>query len=45
MREDFENEKYTKACQSLYEQFVNAESRLSFNYRCHARRRLRLQHR
>ena len=31
VREHFENEKYTKACQSLYDQFVNAESRLSFN--------------
>ena len=31
VREGFENEKYTKACQSLYNQFVNAESRLSFN--------------
>ena len=31
VREGFENEKYTKACQSLYDQFVNAESRLSFN--------------
>ena len=31
VREGFENEKYTKACESLYEQFVNAESRLSFN--------------
>ena len=31
VREGFENEKYTKACQSLYKQFVNAESRLSFN--------------
>ena len=31
VREGFENEKYTKACQSLYDQFGNAESRLSFN--------------
>ena len=31
VREGFENEKYTAACQSLYNQFVNAESRLSFN--------------
>ena len=31
VREGFENEKYTKACESLYNQFVNAESRLSFN--------------
>ena len=31
VREGFENEKYTKACESLYDQFVNAESRLSFN--------------
>ena len=31
VREGFENEKYTKACEGLYEQFVNAESRLSFN--------------
>ena len=31
VREGFENEKYTKACQSLYNQFVKAESRLSFN--------------
>ena len=31
VREGFENEKYTNACQSLYDQFVNAESRLSFN--------------
>ena len=31
VREGFENGKYTKACQSLYDQFVNAESRLSFN--------------
>ena len=31
VREDFENEKYTKACESLYNQFVKAESRLSFN--------------
>ena len=31
VREDFENEKYTAACESLYKQFVNAESRLSFN--------------
>ena len=29
--EGFENEKYTAACESLYKQFVNAESRLSFN--------------
>ena len=31
VREGFENEKYTKACEGLYRQFVNAESRLSFN--------------
>ena len=31
VREGFENEKYTAACDSLYKQFVNAESRLSFN--------------
>ena len=31
VREHFENEKYTKACESLYKQFVHAESRLSFN--------------
>ena len=31
VREHFENEKYTKACEGLYQQFVNAESRLSFN--------------
>ena len=31
VREGFENEKYTKACDGLYQQFVNAESRLSFN--------------
>ena len=31
VREGFENEKYTKACEGLYQQFVNAESRLSFN--------------
>ena len=31
VREHFENEKYTKACESLYNQFVKAESRLSFN--------------
>ena len=31
IREGFENEKYTKACEGLYQQFVNAESRLSFN--------------
>ena len=31
VREGFENEKYTKACESLYKQFVSAESRLSFN--------------
>ncbi len=30
VREHFENEKYTKACESLYKQFVHAESRLSF---------------
>ena len=29
VREGFENEKYTKACEGLYQQFVNAESRLS----------------
>ena len=31
VREGFENEKYTKACEGLYQQFVNADSRLSFN--------------
>ena len=31
VREGFENEKYTKACEGLYQQFVNAESRLIFN--------------
>ena len=31
VREGFENEKYAKACEGLYQQFVNAESRLSFN--------------
>ena len=31
VREGFENEKYTKACEGLYQQFVNAESRLSFH--------------
>ena len=31
VREGFENEQYTKACEGLYQQFVNAESRLSFN--------------
>ena len=31
VREGFENEKYTAACESLYKQFVNAESRLSLN--------------
>ena len=31
VREGFENEKYTAACERLYKQFVNAESRLSFN--------------
>ena len=31
VREGFESEKYTKACEGLYQQFVNAESRLSFN--------------
>ncbi len=31
VREGYENEKYTKACQHLYSQFVKAESRLSFN--------------
>ena len=31
VREHFENEKYTNACESLYKQFVRAESRLSFN--------------
>lgn len=31
VREGFENEKYTASCESLYKQFVNAESRLSFN--------------
>ena len=29
VREHFENEKYTTACESLYKQFVSAESRLS----------------
>ena len=41
VREGFENEKYTKACQSLYDQFVNAESRLGF--RPHQRYRLLVQ--
>ena len=31
VREGFENEKYTKAWEGLYQKFVNAESRLSFN--------------
>ena len=31
VREGFENEKYTAACESLYKQFVNARSRLSCN--------------
>ena len=31
VREAFENEKYKKACEHLYQQFVRAESRLSFN--------------
>ena len=31
VRETFENEKYKKACEHLYQQFVRAESRLSFN--------------
>ena len=31
VREGLENEKYTAACEGLYKQFVNAESRLSFN--------------
>ena len=31
VREGFENEKYTKDYEGLYQQFVNAESRLSFN--------------
>ena len=31
VREGFENEKYTAACESLYKHFVNSESRLSFN--------------
>lgn len=31
VREAFENKKYTEACENLYKQFVNAESRLSFN--------------
>ena len=31
VREHFENDKYTNACESLYKQFVRAESRLSFN--------------
>ena len=34
VREHFENEKYTKACESLYKQFVHAESRLSFHFIC-----------
>ena len=45
VREHFENEKYTKACESLYKQFVHAESRLSFNNPCHAGLCIRLQHR
>ena len=31
VREQHEDDKYTKACQNLYNQFVKAESRLSFN--------------
>ena len=31
VREQHEDDKYAKACQHLYEQFVKAESRLSFN--------------
>ena len=31
VREKHEDDKYTKACQDLYNQFVKAESRLSFN--------------
>ena len=31
VREQHEDDKYTKACQDLYNQFVKAESRLSFN--------------
>ena len=31
VREGYENEKYSKACDYLYKQFVKAESRLSFN--------------
>ena len=31
VREGFENEKYTAACESLYKQFVNAERSQSFN--------------
>ena len=31
VREGFENEKYTAACESLYKQFVNAPSRLGSN--------------
>ena len=31
VREQHEDDKYTKACQGLYNQFVKAESRLSFN--------------
>ena len=31
VREGFENEKYAKACEHLYNQFVKAESRLSLN--------------
>ena len=31
VREGFEDDKYTKACNDLYGQFVKAESRLSFN--------------
>ncbi len=31
VREKYEDEKYSKACEYLYEQFVKAESRLSFN--------------
>ena len=42
VREGFENEKYTKACEGLYQQFVNAESRLSFNNP--AERPVRLHH-
>ena len=43
VREEHENEKYTKACHHLYEQFVKAESRLSFNNPSMAAGGLRLQ--